>query len=162
MKKVLRLAKKKKDGSGGGGGDGAGGSAAGVAAVDLPGSPGKRSRRNSVLSAILHPLGGSKSDGGTKARISALLQNVHADNFTDIRRPQVHAAVLSGDVERLKRLVSKNTTEVVELLNSVDSLGRTPLHLAAEKGLVSHVWPLISHGASVQVRDARGATPLHM
>ena len=33
-----------------------------------------------------------------------------------------------------------------------DGKGRAPLHLAAEKGVVSIVWPLLSHGASVHAR----------
>ena len=60
----------------------------------------------------------------------------------------------------MKRLVSRDGGDA-RAANATDGMGRTPLHLAAEKGLASLVWPLISHGATVQARDGEGATPLH-
>ena len=40
----------------------------------------------------------------------------------------------------------------VDITREQDGKGRAPLHLAAEKGVVSIVWPLLSHGASVHAR----------
>ena len=40
-------------------------------------------------------------------------------------------------------------------------LGRTPLHIACALGALDVAQVLIEHGARVDVRDSRGATPLH-
>jgi len=41
-----------------------------------------------------------------------------------------------------------------------DDNGRTPLHVAAEHGLVEHVHVLLSHGADPRRPDAAGATAI--
>lgn len=71
---------------------------------------------------------------------------------------KLHLAVWNDDVDKVKKIVSKNDVNVV---NATDAKGRSPLHLACEKGVVSLVWSLLSHGAIVQARDAQGSTPLH-
>ncbi len=71
---------------------------------------------------------------------------------------KLHLAVWMEDLEKVKQLAGRNDARAV---NACDAGGCTPLHLAAQKGVVALVWPLLSHGASVQVRDAQGATPLH-
>lgn len=73
---------------------------------------------------------------------------------------KLHAAVWAEDLEKVRRLASARGGDA-RAVNAADAGGRTPLHLAASKGMVALVWPLLSHGASVQVRDGEGATPLH-
>ena len=98
-------------------------------------------RKSSVASAASSVLSkarrrSSASEGGTK----------------------LHLAVINEELDKVKKIVAKNDVNIV---NATDGKGRTPLHLASEKGLVSLVWPLLSHGAVVQARDGHGATPLH-
>ena len=65
---------------------------------------------------------------------------------------KLHLAVWNEEVEKVKKLVQKND---VNLVNASDQRGRSPLHLAAAKGNVNLVWPLLSHGASVHARYVR-------
>jgi ankyrin repeat protein len=44
----------------------------------------------------------------------------------------------------------------------VPSLHQTPLHIAAEAGDVEMVQLLLGRGATLDLRDASGSTPLHL
>ena len=56
-----------------------------------------------------------------------------------------------------------NTTPLRDMnadMNVKDALGRTPLHIAAEKGYADVVIFLVENGADVNLTDAKGNTPL--
>jgi ankyrin repeat protein len=46
-------------------------------------------------------------------------------------------------------------------VGACDSFGRSPLHLAAQRGAAGDVRVLLAHGADARARDDRGLTPLH-
>lgn len=46
-------------------------------------------------------------------------------------------------------------------VNTKDKLGRTPLHIAADKGLVSAVELLVASGSDLKARDLKGRLPIH-
>ncbi|KAI4099498.1 MAG: hypothetical protein LQ339_005925 [Xanthoria mediterranea] len=75
---------------------------------------------------------------------------------------------VSNTVNPLHRAASKNHPAVVELLLQHDqtflqarnSLGKTALHDAAERGFLEVVQVLIKHGADLRAKDNRKETPL--
>ena len=47
------------------------------------------------------------------------------------------------------------------LVNFQDEIGKTPLHLAVENGLLEMVRTLIAYGADLDITDIEGNTPIH-
>jgi hypothetical protein len=72
------------------------------------------------------------------------------------RRQALLAAVAKGDQATLHRLIAMNVS-----VNFIQD-GKTPLHLAAEKGYPEIVRILISHGADFSIKNAEGKTPLEI
>ena len=72
--------------------------------------------------------------------------------FSDTPKDRLFNAAWSGDTTNLH---NTNTG-----MNVKDALGRTPLHIAAEKGYVDVVMFLVENGADVNLTDANGNTPL--
>lgn len=72
------------------------------------------------------------------------------------KSPTLHQAVLNGDIESARQLISKgaNVNENVD--------GMTPLHSAAEKGNRDIVQLLIENRAVVNARGNQNWTPLHL
>ena len=72
--------------------------------------------------------------------------------FLNTPEDRLFKAVWTGDVAALRR----TSIDV----NLKDAVGRTPLHIAAEKGDIDVAMFLIETGADVNVTDAKGNTPL--
>ncbi|MGB2697168.1 MAG: ankyrin repeat domain-containing protein [Candidatus Zixiibacteriota bacterium] len=69
----------------------------------------------------------------------------------------IHDAVKSGDLEKVKMLLKKNS----ELLNRLDKDGMTPLHRAIEAGKNDIAGFLIEQGADINMKDKDNDSPLH-
>lgn len=72
--------------------------------------------------------------------------------FSDTPEGSLFKAVWTNDIATVR---STNTN-----VNIKDALGRTPLHIAAEKGYAEIVLFLAENGAAVNIADANGNTPL--
>ena len=72
--------------------------------------------------------------------------------FLDTPEDKLFKAAWTGDITNLH-----NTSADV---NTKDALGRTPLHISAEKGYDDVVIFLVENGADVNFTDANGNTPL--
>ncbi|MEJ2702644.1 MAG: ankyrin repeat domain-containing protein, partial [Sedimentisphaerales bacterium] len=70
----------------------------------------------------------------------------------------LHQAVIAGDIERAKSLLSDGAD-----VNAKDEKGNTPLHLVAKYGYKKQniAELLIAHGANVNARNRDDWTPLH-
>ncbi|MGP8232029.1 MAG: quinoprotein dehydrogenase-associated putative ABC transporter substrate-binding protein [Methylovirgula sp.] len=67
----------------------------------------------------------------------------------------LNGAVLSGDLDRIRFLVSKGAD-----VNSRDGLGQYQLHIAAEQRDMDVISELLDDGAKIEARDNDGWTPL--
>ena len=72
--------------------------------------------------------------------------------FSDTPEDKLFKAAWTGDITNLH-----NTSADV---NTKDALGRTPLHIAAEKGYGDVAMFLVENGADVNLTDTNGNTPL--
>ncbi|XP_061113600.1 poly [ADP-ribose] polymerase tankyrase-1-like [Conger conger] len=71
---------------------------------------------------------------------------------------EVHYEASRGNLDKLRALLLTMDTEQID---RKDYYGKTPLYWAAYKGQRSSVELLLTHGADVNARCDRGATPLH-
>src|SRR5437762_12212235 len=69
----------------------------------------------------------------------------------------LHTAADEGDVAEATKLLKNQPT----LVNSTDSGGHTPLHLAAFSGRAAMTKLLLANGAKINAPDGCGWTPLH-
>ena len=86
------------------------------------------------------------------------------DPHPDFGHTALHVAVISaqlGAASVLLEAAAESDADVV-IVNLADPAGLTPLHIAAEKGLVSMIELLLSHGAEIGRRDGSGKTALHI
>lgn len=77
------------------------------------------------------------------------------DSEAEDKMSRLHRASWHGSLEKVKSLLQKKPMDV----NSVDSFGRTPLHLAMAKGYYNIAWVLLNHNASLDNVDCDGYTP---
>ncbi|TDL25830.1 ankyrin [Rickenella mellea] len=70
----------------------------------------------------------------------------------------IHNAAMNNQLSLLRALVEENP----DLVNALDSDGRTPLHWAASSGSKDIVIYLIDHKAEIDKQDSSGWTPLHI
>ncbi|MBK9009204.1 MAG: ankyrin repeat domain-containing protein [Anaerolineae bacterium] len=75
-----------------------------------------------------------------------------------IEESQFFSSVKAGDVNAVILALHPEPY----LVESRDEIGKTPLHLAVENGLVEMVKLLISAGAKVEAVDGNGTTALHL
>jgi ankyrin repeat protein len=68
-------------------------------------------------------------------------------------------AAMAGAIENCKALIAADQTG--QLINTVDDLHWTALHIAAQHGRGSVVAYLISQGLNPNVVDKRGLVPIH-
>jgi ankyrin repeat protein len=73
------------------------------------------------------------------------------------RNKAIFEACEEKNVKRVAKLLKDNST----LVNSLDSEGRTPLHIACSSSSIAIVQLLLQNNAEVNVQDSRGWTPLH-
>jgi len=93
------------------------------------------------------PLG--RAMEGKHSKVIALLREHGA-------KESLHDVVIAGDIDAVKRFLSEGCD-----VNSRDSLGLTPLHLAAMHGHTDIMELLIAKGADLEARDQHwGNTPL--
>lgn len=67
-------------------------------------------------------------------------------------------AAANQDTEILNNLLEKNKSS--NLINKVDKLGRTPLHVASAKNNIEAVKLLLKNNADMNIKDKDGRTPL--
>lgn len=82
-----------------------------------------------------------------------------ADNNPQQALPELHQAVISGDLNQVKKLVEQGAD-----INQLDRLmGNSPLHIAAQTDYADIVQYLLDNGAFINLRTPRsGMTPLHI
>jgi len=74
---------------------------------------------------------------------------------------EIHDAVRTGDVWKVKQLLAENPDQAESQINSMTQEGRTALHIAVYRGQVSMVELLLAHKADIRAKDNYGRTPLH-
>jgi ankyrin repeat protein len=72
---------------------------------------------------------------------------------------ELRNAARNGDYEKVEELLMQNDNIIFDI-NSMDSLGVTPLHLACEFGHLGVVELLLTHGAYIHRESNDGDTPL--
>jgi len=76
--------------------------------------------------------------------------------FNNINAQNIFEAASKGDLIKVKEFVEKD----IQLVNSKDANGRTPLHLAARGVFPDIINYLISKGAEVNIKDNDGTYPI--
>jgi ankyrin repeat protein len=70
-------------------------------------------------------------------------------------RTPLHATVISGDLEKVKKLLAEGA-----VADTQDDNGWTALHFAAQERRMEIVSALLDHGANPNLHDAHGNGPL--
>ena len=83
--------------------------------------------------------------------------NLHAAFAQDGRTKNVHQAIINGDIEHVKSLLSGGVD-----INERNRLGGTPLHTAISRKNQEIAELLISKGPDLNVKDKQGRTPLYL
>ena len=107
---------------------------------------------------------------GCKESVTYILSFLSNDNiFKNITSPQLnhdnseHSSSLNSHLIFNNQNINYNEAYIqltkYEIINSKDSNGQTPLHLACIKGWITIAQMLIRHGARVDMQDKEGMTP---
>ncbi|MEL6986457.1 MAG: ankyrin repeat domain-containing protein [Bacteroidota bacterium] len=80
----------------------------------------------------------------------------HIQNYLQGNKgPDIHQLTLDGKIEKVKRLIEQGRD-----VNTRDSYGRTPLHIASAENHNIDMRILIELGADINAQDRQGRTPL--
>jgi ankyrin repeat protein/beta-lactamase regulating signal transducer with metallopeptidase domain len=130
-----------------------------------------RQHRNSTLGRVRHILGLPPAlpdsrfwIAGVIAAVVLIILTMPITSVLTAREEakanitSLHEAVATGDIERVKSLISEGAD-----VNAKDAKGNTPLHLVAKYGFTKQdiAELLIVRGADVNARNKDGWTPLH-
>lgn len=83
--------------------------------------------------------------------------NLHATFAQEGRTQNLHQAIINGDIEHVKSLLSGGAD-----INEKNRLGGTPLHTAISKKNEEIAQLLISKGPDLNAKDKQGRTPLYL
>jgi ankyrin repeat protein len=86
------------------------------------------------------------------------------DPHPDFGHTALHAAVLCSQLGAVSVLLEAAAASDADaaIANLADPSGQTPLHMAAERGLMSVMELLLSHGADIKRHDGAGRTAIHI
>ncbi len=125
--------------------------------------------REAVLAAALPPAFRPTSQAATLNPLLFLLESkadAGAKNFAG--QTPLHDLPQTGNnlgdrVGEYTRYISRTVELLLRYgakLETADTNGATPLHLAVQRGNLSHLYALLAAGANVEARDRQGLTPL--
>ena len=77
----------------------------------------------------------------------------------DIEYEELFNAASKGNIKQLEAALLPSMS--VDALEADPLYGRGALHIAAQAGSVSSIQWLLAHGATVDLRNSEGETPLH-
>ncbi|MFH1197299.1 MAG: ankyrin repeat domain-containing protein, partial [bacterium] len=78
--------------------------------------------------------------------------------FTNLSAQNIFTATVEGNLEKVKTLIDADT----KLLQDIDELGNTPLHIAVANQKDNIAKYLIDAGSDVNAKSNSGETPLHI
>lgn len=90
--------------------------------------------------------------------IEELIANGSSPYCSDTDGTPLHHVTATGSIEAIIALLKSTKTNYLE---TIDSLGRTPLHIACQHGLTQVVITLVSYGFKADSQDHFGMSPLH-
>ncbi len=103
---------------------------------------------------IMHPIRPTDTTTGEAPHVGDAQVETWLSQGLDVNSA-LDGAVLAGDLERIRFLVSKGAN-----VNWRDGLGQYPIHIAAEQRDMDVLADLIDDGAKIEARDNDGWTPL--
>ena len=77
----------------------------------------------------------------------------------DVQYEEFYNAAREGNIQRLEAALLPSMS--VDALEADPLYGRAALHIAAQAGSVPAIQWLLAHGATVDLRNSEGETPLH-